>query len=50
VATAMATLLNDAQLCRLMGQQARETVRSRFTPQQQCAAVARRYESLIAAA
>ena len=50
VATAMATLLNDGQLCRQMGQRARETVRDRFTPLQQCTAVTQRYASLIAAA
>jgi glycosyltransferase involved in cell wall biosynthesis len=48
VATAITTLLNDPELCRQMGQRARETVRNRFTPRQQCAAVARRYASLVA--
>jgi glycosyltransferase involved in cell wall biosynthesis len=49
VATAMATLLNDGELCRQLGERARETVRERFSPRRQCAAVARRYASLIAA-
>jgi glycosyltransferase involved in cell wall biosynthesis len=50
VATAIARLLNDRELCRSMGERARETIRNRFTPRQQCAAVARRYASLVAAA
>ncbi len=50
VATAMSTLLNDAELCRRLGGRARETVLERFTPRQQSGAVARRYASLIAAA
>jgi len=50
VATAMTTLLNDGELCRQLGERARETVRDRFSPRQQCAAVAQRYASLIAAA
>lgn len=49
VATAINTLLNDAQLCRQLGEQARNTVRARFTPRLQCAAVTSRYASLIAA-
>jgi glycosyltransferase involved in cell wall biosynthesis len=49
VATAIATLLKDGELCRQMGQRARETVRNRFTPRQQCAAVAGRYAKLVAA-
>jgi len=49
VATAIATLLNDAELCRRMGASARQTVRDRFTPHQQCAAARQRYASLIAA-
>jgi glycosyltransferase involved in cell wall biosynthesis len=50
VADGIATLLNDRALCVRMGERARATVRSRFTPQQQCATVARRYADLIAAA
>jgi glycosyltransferase involved in cell wall biosynthesis len=49
VATAIATLLNDAGLCSRMGASARQTVRDRFTPRQQCAAAVQRYASLIAA-
>jgi len=49
VAAGLTVLLNDAELCRQMGDRARETVRSRFTPQLQSAAVMRRYTSLIAA-
>jgi glycosyltransferase involved in cell wall biosynthesis len=50
VATAISTLLNDGELCRQLGQRARQTVRDRFTPRQQCAAAVQRYASLIAAA
>lgn len=50
VAGGIATLLNDRPLCREMGERARETVRSRFTPRQQCAAATQRYASLIASA
>jgi glycosyltransferase involved in cell wall biosynthesis len=50
VAAAISTLLDDGELRRQLGTRARETVRSRFTPRQQCALVARRYASLIAAA
>ena len=49
VAEGITTLLNNPELCRQMGAFARETVRTRFTPRQQCAAVARRYASLLAA-
>jgi glycosyltransferase involved in cell wall biosynthesis len=49
VATAITALLNDGELCRQLGERARETVRDRFTPRQQCAVVAQRYSSLIAA-
>jgi glycosyltransferase involved in cell wall biosynthesis len=49
VATGIAALLNNSELCRQMGQQARETVRSRFTPRQQCATAVQRYSSLLAA-
>jgi glycosyltransferase involved in cell wall biosynthesis len=48
VATAIATLLPDGELCRQMGERARQTVRGRFTPRQQCATAAQRYASLIA--
>ena len=50
VATGISTLLKDADLRRQMGMRARETVRTRFTPRQQSAAVAQRYARLIAAA
>jgi glycosyltransferase involved in cell wall biosynthesis len=50
VATAINMLLNDGELCRRLGEKARETVRNRFSPRQQCAAVTRQYASLIAAA
>jgi glycosyltransferase involved in cell wall biosynthesis len=49
VAAAMTTLLNDGELGRQLGARARETVRSRFSPRHQCAAVAHRYGRLIAA-
>lgn len=49
VATAISTLLNDGELSRKLGTRARETVRSRFSPRHQCAAVVQRYGSLIAA-
>jgi glycosyltransferase involved in cell wall biosynthesis len=49
VATAISTLLNDGKLCLQMGARARDTVRDRFTPRQQCTAVTQRYASLIAA-
>lgn len=50
VATAISTLLNDGALCRRLGARARETVRDRFSPRQQCTTVAQRYASLVAAA
>jgi glycosyltransferase involved in cell wall biosynthesis len=49
VATGIATLLNDRELCRQMGERARITVRDRFTPRHQCTTVAQRYAALIAA-
>jgi glycosyltransferase involved in cell wall biosynthesis len=49
VATAISTLLNDGVRSKEMAQRARETVRERFKPSQQCAAVVQRYASLIAA-
>lgn len=48
VATAMATLLHDRQLCRQLGERARETVRARFAPSRQSADIAAKYASLIA--
>ncbi len=50
VATAITTLLNDAELCRQMGERARATIRARFSPRLQCAAVAQRYANLVATA
>ncbi|MFA5956097.1 glycosyltransferase family 4 protein [Hyphomicrobium sp.] len=50
VAAAITKLLNDPELCRQMGYNARETVRTRFSPRQQCAAVAQQYKSLVAEA
>ncbi len=47
VATAITTLLNDRELCRQLGARARETIRNRFSPRQQCVAVTERYASLI---
>jgi glycosyltransferase involved in cell wall biosynthesis len=47
VATAMTTLLGDAELRRTMGARARETVKGRFTPRRQCAAVIERYATLV---
>jgi glycosyltransferase involved in cell wall biosynthesis len=49
VAAAMTTLLNDRELSRQIGSRARETVRNRFTPRQQSAAVTRLYANLVAA-
>jgi glycosyltransferase involved in cell wall biosynthesis len=49
VAGAMTTLLNDRELCRQMGDRARQTVRDRFMPRHQCAAAVKRYSSLVAA-
>jgi L-malate glycosyltransferase len=48
VAVALTTLLNRPELCRQLGERARETVRARFSPRQQCAIAAQRYASLIA--
>jgi glycosyltransferase involved in cell wall biosynthesis len=50
VATAICALLNNSELCRQLGQRARETVRNRFSPRQQCAAAVKQYASLIATA
>jgi glycosyltransferase involved in cell wall biosynthesis len=50
VATAISLLLNDRELGRQLGDRARKTVRDRFSPRQQCAAVAQRYADLISAA
>jgi glycosyltransferase involved in cell wall biosynthesis len=50
VATAISTLLNDGQRSREMAQRARETVRERFTPRQQCTAVVQRYTRLVSPA
>lgn len=49
VARAIATLLDDRELCRTMGARARQTVRERFTPRHQCAVAARQYANLVAA-
>ncbi len=50
VASAIDTLLKDDELRRRLGARARQTVRDRFGPRQQSAAVTQRYASLIAAA
>jgi glycosyltransferase involved in cell wall biosynthesis len=50
VATALTMLLNRPDLRRQLGDCARETVRARFSPRQQCARVAQRYASLLATA
>jgi glycosyltransferase involved in cell wall biosynthesis len=50
VATAMSTLLKDRELCGQLGARARQTVRDRFSPRRQSAAVTQCYASLIAAA
>lgn len=50
VAAAITTLLNNGELRGQLGSRARETIRGRFTPRQQCTAVARRYARLISAA
>ena len=50
VAVAMDKLLTDSELCARLGERARKTVRDRFSPHQQSAAVTQRYASLIAAA
>jgi glycosyltransferase involved in cell wall biosynthesis len=47
VATAMTTLLNDRELARRIGERARATIRSRFTPLLQSAAVTKLYADLI---
>lgn len=49
VAVAIATLLDDPELGRKLGERARQTVRERFSPRQQCANATQRYASLIAA-
>lgn len=49
VAAGMGTLLNDAELRRKLGGQARETIRRLFTPRNQCANAARRYAELVTA-
>lgn len=48
VAEGMATLLSNRELCRAMGERARETVRARFVPERQSAETAVKYASLIA--
>lgn len=48
VAAAISALLDDGDLCRQLGGRARDTVRGRFSPRQQCAAVTQRYASLLA--
>jgi glycosyltransferase involved in cell wall biosynthesis len=50
VASAMSTLLDNAESRRRMGENARETVRTRFSPRRQCAKAAELYNNLIAAA
>lgn len=50
VAAGIDMLLSDGNLSRQMGERARKTVRERFMPRHQSAAVTQRYASLIAAA
>lgn len=50
VATAIRHLLADRDLCRGIGERARETIRARFTPRRQCVAAAALYGKLLAAA
>jgi glycosyltransferase involved in cell wall biosynthesis len=50
VAAAISILLDDANRSREMGLRARQTVRERFTPRRQSAAVVERYAGLIEAA
>ena len=47
VAHGIDTLLKNRELCRQMGEHARATVRSRFTPVQQCATAVQRYADLL---
>ncbi len=49
VAREIATLMGDSELRRRLGEHARQTIRLRFTPRQQCREVAMRYENLAAA-
>ncbi|MGO4684090.1 glycosyltransferase family 4 protein [Hyphomicrobium sp. 2TAF46] len=49
VAREIATLMGDPELRRRLGEHARQTIRLRFTPRQQCREVARHYENLVAA-
>lgn len=49
VAKAIATLMGDPELRRRLGVNARQTIRLRFAPRQQCREVATRYENLVAA-
>jgi glycosyltransferase involved in cell wall biosynthesis len=50
VAAGLTALLQDGEMRRQMGARARDTILARFTPRQQCAAAARLYERLVAAA
>ena len=49
VAAGIKTLLADPALCRRLGEQARKTIHSRFSPRCQCALVAQKYAALIPA-
>lgn len=50
VANAMASLLKDRELRQAVGERARQTVRERFTPRQQCTTAVGLYTRLLAAA
>ena len=49
VAAEVASLIDDPEHRRRLGERARQTIRRRFTPRLQCTEVARRYADLVAA-